>query len=115
MAVNATVGETDSGVVNVEEYETDGTFSQHWVGDVTEIAFDDGLAYICGEVRVLELGTNTNTGLFFRMVVKDNGKPGTDKLDWNRKATEAEASCPYGAGSINKPLIEGNLTVRASD
>jgi hypothetical protein len=111
VSVTATVGDVDSGVVNLSMFDADGGRDQHFVGDVTDVVIDGNEACIVGEVRVLQLGSNTNEGMYFEMVVEDNGQPseGMDMLNWIRSASARDCATFLTPG---QELVSGNLTVR---
>jgi hypothetical protein len=98
------------GTVNLLVREADGTFVQHFVGDVTSYSQSGNTSTICGDVRLLELGEgNTNEGEFFGIVVQDNTSTGgPDMLFWHRKDTPAEACAGL---TPSRELFAGNLVV----
>ena len=109
-AVGVTAMDTDSprGRVNINIRNVDGTRNQHFVGRVTDYRQDGNRSWICGEVQVLQLGTNTNTGEFFEVVVMDNGNVG-DMLNWYRQADETD--CDDSSPNPDQLLTSGNLVV----
>lgn len=85
---------------------------QHFKGSVTSLDLRAaGVAHICGVVDLLQLGTNTNEGRFFEMVVQDVGQPGqaADLLGWYRQDSSTDCTDDYPRA--RQELVEGNFKV----
>lgn len=110
-AVGITAMDPDSprGRVNINLRNADGTKNQHFVGRVTDYRQDGNRSWICGEVQVLQLGTNTNEGQFFEVVVLDSGSNVGDMLNWYRQAGPTD--CEDNGPNPDQVLTNGNLVV----
>jgi hypothetical protein len=117
VGLNAQPGDPATGSANVEVYTPGGVLLQHFNGAVTEYHKTGNAAWFCGEIRVLEDNRVPPAGspTFFRVVVEDNGQPGSgtpDRVFFERNTTEV---CNLWLGTGTATLTDGNLIVRGDD